>query len=64
MDKKIDNRLSGDNNKGLDKVKPTNRENTAAWANKQSSLGESNVSIPSDYEIEKAKNWVDNGSQL
>lgn len=64
MDKKVKNVLDGSHNKGLDKLKPTNRENTAAWADEKSTLGISNVSIPSDYDVEKAKNWVDNGSQL
>ena len=64
MEKKVENTLDGSKNKGLDKVKSTNREYTAAWANIESELKPSKVSIPSDYEVEKAKNWVDNGSQL
>ena len=64
MDKKVDKTLNGLNNKGLDKVKSTNKADTAAWTNKECALEPSNVSIPSDYEIEKAKNWVDNGSAL
>lgn len=64
MEKRIDNTLSGKNNKRLDTVKSTNNEKTAAWANEESNLKVSNVSMPSDYDVEKAKNWVDNGSKL
>jgi hypothetical protein len=64
MEKRMDNTLSGKNNKRLDKVKSTNNEGTAAWANEESTLNTSNVSMPGEYEVEKAKNWVDNGSKL
>lgn len=64
MEKRMDNTLSGMNNKRLDNVKPTNNEGTAAWANEEKNLKVSNVSMPADYEVEKAKNWVDNGSKL
>lgn len=64
MEKRVDNTLSGMNNKRLDKVKSTNNEGTAAWANEESTLKTSNVSMPGEYEVEKAKNWVDNGSKL
>lgn len=56
--------LSGFNNKRLDEAQPTNRETTAAWANNERTPKNTKINIPSEYEIEKAKNWVDNGSKL
>jgi hypothetical protein len=56
--------LDGTHNKRLDKVRATNSEKTAAWANAESKINESQVAIPAEYDVEKAKNWVDNGSQL
>lgn len=64
MNQKPEQRLSGVDNKRLEKTQPTNREQTAAWSNIEQTKNDSNVSIPSEYEIEKAKNWVDNGSRL
>lgn len=56
--------LSGLDNKRLGKIDATNSEGTAAWSNSEQITDTSQISIPSDYEVEKAKNWVDNGSQL
>ena len=64
MNQKPEKTLSGFDNKKLEKAQPTNRESTAAWANIEQMDQDSKVSIPSEYEIEKAKNWVDNGSKL
>lgn len=64
MQRKKEEVLNSGQNKRLDKVKATNSEETAAWANEEKSVNDSKVSIPSEYEVEKAKNWVDNGSQL
>ena len=64
MNQPIQNPLSGKNNKRLDKVDSTNNEGTAAWANIEQTFDKSNVSIPAEYDVEKAKNWVDNGSRL
>lgn len=64
MDQKTEKTLSGFNNKKLDKAQPTNKETTAAWANIEKSPEDTKINIPSEYEIEKAKNWVDNGSKL
>ncbi len=58
------NTLSGADNKRLHTTEPTNKENTAAWVNTEGLDHESRVNIPSEYDVEKAKNWVDNGSQL
>jgi len=58
------NVLSGENNIRLNKTHPTNKEVTAAWANIEKTQAVSQVAIPSEYEVGKAKNWVDNGSQL
>ncbi len=64
MQQKKENALNSYHNKRLDKVDATNSEKTAAWANEEKCEDDSKVSIPSAYEVEKAKNWVDNGSQL
>jgi hypothetical protein len=64
MNQKSEKPLSGFDNKRLEKAQPTNSEETAAWSNMEQTLKDSNVNVPSEYEIEKAKNWVDNGSKL
>lgn len=51
-------------NKRLESTQPTNNEGTAAWANEEVKLEVCNVSIPSEDDVERAKNWVDNGSKL
>lgn len=56
--------LSGIDNKRLDSVNATNNEGTAAWVNTDGMDHETNVNIPAEYDVEKAKNWVDNGSKL
>lgn len=38
--------------------------NTEAWANREDSTEESNVNIPSDFAVDLAKEWVDDGSKL
>lgn len=58
------NTLSGEDNKRLHSTTATNKEGTAAWANVHQVDQETNVSIPGDYSVEKAKNWVDDGSKL
>lgn len=64
MQEKKEDTLNSVQNKRLNKIKATNSEETAAWANEEKSVNNSKVSIPSEYEVGKAKNWVDNGSQL
>lgn len=64
MQQKKEDTLNSSQNKRLDKIKATNSEETAAWANEEWAVDDSKVSIPSEYEVGKAKNWVDNGSQL
>lgn len=56
--------LSGADNERINQVYGTNNEGTAAWTNMEQVSSITNVNIPSEYNIEKAKNWVDNGSQL
>jgi hypothetical protein len=63
QERKKDN-LSGIDNKRLKQTNATNNEGTAAWANTEKLKEQSQVAIPSEYDVEKAKNWVDNGSQL
>ncbi|MFV0343013.1 MAG: DUF3787 domain-containing protein [Anaerocolumna sp.] len=64
MKEKVEKTLNGTHNKRMNNVKATNSEDTAAWANMSSKIDESQVAIPGEYNVEKAKNWVDNGSQL
>ncbi len=64
MHNKTEKTLSGIDNKRLGKIDCTNNEGTAAWANIDKLQDDSNVSIPDEYNVEKAKNWVDNGSKL
>ncbi|QAT42790.1 CDIF630_02480 family spore surface protein [Aminipila luticellarii] len=64
MDDNTKNRLNGMNNMRLDDSNAVNNENTAAWSNAEQAAEQTDVNIPSEYSIEKAKNWVDNGSQL
>lgn len=64
MHKFKENTLSGKDNKRLGKVTCTNSEGTAAWANQEQINEDSGVAIPTEHDVVKAKNWVDNGSQL
>lgn len=56
--------LSGENNKRLNKYRPTNRAYTAAWSETDKLQPESKVSTPSLENVIDAKEWVDNGSRL
>ncbi len=64
MQDKTEKTLSGTDNKRLGKINFTNNERTAAWANMDKIQDDSHVGIPDEYNVEKAKNWVDNGSKL
>ena len=56
--------LSGKNNKRLKETTPMKSEYTAAWANVDNIMPESNVTQPSLEDVINAKEWVDNGSKL
>ena len=56
--------LSGENNKRLYSTYPTNPEGTAAWSEDSEIVPISKVEIPDAYDVEEAKDWVDNGSRL
>lgn len=56
--------LSGKNNKRLNDTTPVNSEYTAAWANVENVMPESNVTQPSLEDVINAKEWVDDGSKL
>ncbi|MEG1311867.1 MAG: DUF3787 domain-containing protein [Romboutsia sp.] len=56
--------LSGTNNKRLKKYRPTNSEETAAWADIDKLQPNTKVNIPSLENVIEAKDWVDNGSRL
>lgn len=56
--------LDGKNNIRLKETTPVNREYTAAWANVDNIIPESQVTQPSLEDVINAKEWVDNGSKL
>ena len=62
--KQVESDLKKKGNRRLDSIQATNREGTAAWANEDHKCDVCNVSIPSEDDVERAKNWVDNGSRL
>lgn len=62
--KDVENVLSGKDNKRLGQTTPNHQESTAAWNDTDQLQEVSKVSIPSDANVEKAKEWVDNGSRL
>ena len=59
-----DDQLSGKNNKRLEEATPVNSEYTAAWANVENIIPESQVTQPSLEDVINAKEWVDDGSKL
>lgn len=56
--------LTGLDNKRLKSLKPTNKEETAAWMDSEHQESNTNVNIPSQNSVENAKQWVDDGSRL
>ncbi len=56
--------LSGKNNIRLKETTPVNNEYTAAWADVDNIMPESQVTQPSIEDVINAKEWVDNGSKL
>ena len=64
MKKNIINALSGEKNKRLNSKTPTNQEYTAAWSDVDEIVPHSEVTVPSESQVEHAKEWVDNGSRL
>ena len=58
------NALTGSDNKRLNTDAATNRENTAAWQNKEQEYRVDEVNKPSIESVIDAKDWVDNGSRL
>ncbi|MDF2595199.1 MAG: uncharacterized protein K0R69_1540 [Clostridia bacterium] len=64
MHAKISEPLKGENNKRINSCHPTNNEGTAAWSDIDQLLDDSKVSIPSEKNVMRAKDWVDNGSKL
>ncbi|ACB84671.1 CDIF630_02480 family spore surface protein [Natranaerobius thermophilus] len=45
------------------RFKPVEKHDTAAWANIKKLKGISQVSLPDEYEVENAKEWVDNNQK-
>lgn len=64
MDTDKNRALSGENNKRLNNMSPTNNEGTAAWSEIHKELPHSKVPIPSEGNVRDAKEWVDEGSRL
>ena len=56
--------LSGKNNIRLKETTPVTNEYTAAWADVDNIIPESQVTQPSLEDVINAKEWVDNGSKL
>lgn len=56
--------LNGKNNIRLKETTPVNSEYTAAWADVENIIPESQVTQPSLEDVINAKEWVDNGSKL
>ena len=56
--------LNGKNNIRLKETTPVNNEHTAAWADVDNIMPESQVTQPSLEDVINAKEWVDNGSKL
>ena len=56
--------LNGENNIRLKETTPVNSEYTAAWADVENIIPESQVTQPSLEDVINAKEWVDNGSKL
>ena len=42
---------------------PIEKHDTAAWADVKTKKPESNVTIPSDFAMENAKDWVDSNEK-
>lgn len=61
---KNNNQLRGKDNMRQTSSTPTDNEGTAAWANEETKLKNSEVSVPSTDCVDEAKRWVDNGSKL
>lgn len=63
MEKNIAEEKVSDNARSLTE-KSRFSQSTAAWANQHEMTPDANVSIPSDFAVSMAKDWVDNGSKL
>lgn len=62
--KKQDNVLTGKGNKRLNNTDPLHEQNTAAIADAQKVISETQMTIPSTLNVVNAKDWVDDGSRL
>ncbi len=64
MEDKIAEPVRGENNIRLNSKDPIKNEGTAAWADAERLMKETQVNVPSERNIINAKEWVDNGSRL
>ena len=55
--------MSDENSKERLKLRPIEQHTTEAWANIEKLKEVSNVTIPSDVQVENAKEWVDSNQK-
>lgn len=64
LNKTPSRQLNGKNNKRLLSTVRLNNNYTAAWTDKGKIYKNTNVTAPSEDQVDEAKDWVDNGSKL
>ena len=64
MREKIAEAVNGENNKRLWSDAPIKNEGTAAWADADRLMKETQDNVPSERNVINGKEWVDNGSRL
>lgn len=64
LNKTPSRQLNGQNNKRLFSTERLNNNYTAAWTDKGKIYKNTNVTAPSESQVQEAKDWVDNGSKL
>ncbi|WP_070000471.1 CDIF630_02480 family spore surface protein [Cellulosilyticum sp. I15G10I2] len=64
MENKAAEPVRGEKNKRLFSNDPIKNEGTAAWADAERLMKETQVNVPSERNVINAKEWVDNGSRL
>lgn len=52
------------NNARINSKKQHYSSETAAYANIERTIPDSQVTVPSEYDVDNAKDWVDNGNML
>lgn len=57
------NNINNENKQEPHRLRPIEQHTTAAWANIEKLKDISNVAIPSELEMENAKEWVDSNQK-